>query len=164
LTANLTLRTDVNWVFEKGAIVNTTGHILDVNNAPILAGEYQIFTGTGSVINLQYTREAWFGTGYNNLALARTAAVKPTVNYTYVPRTYGTYETAAASSVTANSGVGQTKQNTQVLGTNTQGLAQVYTDRDHVAQYVSVQSYTPDVLNSSTTYTSTSIRMLLFPV
>lgn len=76
---------------------------------------------------------------------------------TYNPRTFGTYETAVGSSITINSGLNQTITNTQVLGTDAQGLAQVYTDRDHVAQYMSAASFTPDVLSSSSTYTATSV-------
>lgn len=76
---------------------------------------------------------------------------------TYVPRTFGIYENAVANSITANSTDAQRITNTQVLGTDAQGLAQVYNDRDHVAQYISSSSFTPNVLNSSTTYTATTI-------
>lgn len=81
----------------------------------------------------------------------------------YVERTFGNYEQAVGQSITVNAGVGQTKENTQVLGTDTQGLAQNYLDRDHVAQYLSASSYTPDVLNSSTTYTATSLTNAAVP-
>lgn len=75
----------------------------------------------------------------------------------YVERTFGIYEQAVGQSITINSGQGQTKENTQVLGTDTKGLAQDYTDRDHVAQYISSYSYTPDVLDATTTYTATTL-------
>ena len=75
----------------------------------------------------------------------------------YKERTWGTYESAVGRTVTINSGVAQTKENTQVLGTNTQGLAQVYTDRDHVADYISAYSYVPDVLDNTSTYSSTTL-------
>jgi hypothetical protein len=76
---------------------------------------------------------------------------------TYVPRTFGIYENAAANSITANSTSAQRITNTQVLGTDAQGLSQVYTDRDHVAQYISSSSFAPDSINSNTTYTATTI-------
>lgn len=75
----------------------------------------------------------------------------------YVERTFGTHEQAVGQSITINSGSGQTKENTQVLGADTKGLAQYYTDRDHVAQYISAYSYIPDVLDATTTYTATSL-------
>jgi hypothetical protein len=75
----------------------------------------------------------------------------------YVGRTFGTYEQAVGSSITINAGTGQTKENTQVLGTDTRGLAQSYPDRDHVAQYLSASSFTPDVLDATTTYTATTV-------
>lgn len=75
---------------------------------------------------------------------------------TYNPTTFGTYETAVGQSITINSGQAQAKTNTQVLGTDAQGLAQVYTDRDHVAQYISASSFTPIILTSPS-YTATTV-------
>lgn len=75
----------------------------------------------------------------------------------YIARTFGILETAVGSSITINSGIAQTKENTQILGTNTVGLAQIYTDRDHVAQYISSYSFTPDVLDATTTYTAVTM-------
>lgn len=75
----------------------------------------------------------------------------------YVARTFGVLETSVGSSITVNSGIAQTKENTQVLGTDTVGLAQVYTDRDHVGQFISSYSFVPDVLDSTTNYTGTTL-------
>lgn len=75
----------------------------------------------------------------------------------YKPRTFGTRENAVGHAVTVNSGVGQTSSNAQVLGTDTVGLAATYTDRDHVGQFISAYSFTPDVLDGTTTYTASTL-------
>lgn len=74
----------------------------------------------------------------------------------YVARTYGKYESAAAASFTANSNVGQTKENTQINGTTTSALA-VRNDYDHAAFFASCYSFTPDLLDGSSTYTATTV-------
>lgn len=75
----------------------------------------------------------------------------------YKERTFGIYEQAAGMSVSINSSDGQTRQNTQILGTTTQGLASTYNDRDHVALYTQAWSYEPDVVDATTTYGATSL-------
>jgi hypothetical protein len=109
--------------------------------------DYWKFYGEGAVFepNRQWTLNPFPQTGG--------------MSKTYNPRTFGTYETAVANSVTANSSpaTGQRITNTQVLGTNAQGLAQVYTLRDHVAQFAMINRFTPDVLDASTSYTATTV-------
>ena len=115
-------------------------------NCKVSAGlEYWKFFGEGQVFepSRQWTLNPFPQTG--------------DMSKTYVPRTFGISETAVASSITANSTDAQLITNTQILGTDAQGLAQVYNDRDHVAQYLSSSKFVPDVLDSSTTYTATSV-------
>ena len=75
----------------------------------------------------------------------------------YKVRTFGTYEQATGFSVTINSGQAQTRNNTQVLGTGTQGMAQTYVSRDHVAAYISSASFDPMLMDATTTYTSVTL-------
>lgn len=75
----------------------------------------------------------------------------------YRTRTFGNYENAAGASISINSQNGQQRTNTQILGTTTQGMAQTYTDRDHVALYAQAYSFDPDVTSAATTYTSTTL-------
>jgi len=75
----------------------------------------------------------------------------------YKPRTFGTYEQATGMSVTINSGQGQTRNNTQVLGAGTQGMAQSYVSRDHVAFYIGSSSFDPILMDATTNYTATTL-------
>lgn len=75
----------------------------------------------------------------------------------YKVKTFGRYENACALTATINSGLGQTRENTQIMGTSDSGLA-TYQDRDHVALHVSASSFAPTTTTAgSTTYSSTSI-------
>lgn len=74
----------------------------------------------------------------------------------YTSRTYGKYESAAAAAFTANSNVAQTKENCQINGTTTSALA-VRNDYDHAAFFASCYSYTPDILDGTSTYAANTI-------
>lgn len=67
--------------------------------------------------------------------------------------TFGTYEGAAGQAISINSGLGQDKGNTPILGADSQGLAQVYSGRDHVGQIIYAKGFIPDVLDATTAYT-----------
>lgn len=81
---------------------------------------------------------------------------KANIAKNYKNLTFGTYENAVAASFTANSGVAQTPQNTQVNGTTAQGIAVNDLDTDHVGVYISAGSFVPTVLDNTTTYTATT--------
>jgi len=121
----------------------------------VLAGlDYWKFYGQGRVI--EPTRE-WTLSAFPQV---------PVLGKHYVPRTYGTYETAAGHSVSVNSSSGQRIENTQVSGTDTRdtkGLAQSYSGRDHVGQFIGAYGYVPDVLDSTTSYTVNSLDNATVP-
>jgi len=75
----------------------------------------------------------------------------------YRTRTFGNRENAVGVTFSINSADAQTRANTQVLGTTTQGMAQTYNDRDHVGMYGQSWTYEPDVTSASTTYTATTL-------
>jgi len=126
------------------------------------AGNY-VFVPSGMNCKVQSGLNYWQFYGQGNVfEPGRQWALNPfpqtgDMSKTYNPTTYGTYETAAAQSITANSGQAQLKTNTQILGTNTLGLATTYLARDHVGQYISSYSFIPLVLSGTVTYTSTTV-------
>lgn len=82
-----------------------------------------------------------------------TAHPQTTQQNKHYVETFGTYEGAAGQSISINSGLGQEKGNTPILGTDSQGLAQVYSGRDHVGQIIYAKGFIPDVLDATTAYT-----------
>lgn len=89
--------------------------------------------------------------------LSRAPQTPAAVGKFYKARTFGIYEQAAGMSVSINSTDAQTRQNTQILGTTTQGLASTYNDRDHVGTYIQAWSYAPDTTDATTTYSATTL-------
>ena len=62
-------------VVEYGGIITTTGHTLTING-PFSAGDYQVFTGIGTVAGLKEARPEWWGTN----AAAMTTALNQNGN------------------------------------------------------------------------------------
>lgn len=60
LTSDLTLASDRAWRFDKGCLITTTGHTLNINHAPVIIGDYQVFAGSG-VIGLGEAKPVWWG-------------------------------------------------------------------------------------------------------
>ena len=72
--------------------------------------------------------------------------------------TYGTFESAAGSSLAINRGTGQVQENTEVEGATTQYLAINYSGRDHVGQYTAAYSFTPQSIpDAGATYTDNTV-------
>jgi hypothetical protein len=136
---------------DNAAFVTAQGAALFIEvpegfNCKVSAGlNYWQFYGKGTVFE---PGKQWTLTPYPQTGMIAKA---------YIPRTFGTYEQAVGASITVNYGQAQAQTNTQVNGTGTQGLAQAAPDRDHVALFMAAASYTPDVLDATTTYTATSL-------
>lgn len=78
--------------------------------------------------------------------------------------TYGTFESAAGSSIAINRGAGQVNENTEVEGQTTQYLAANYSGRDHVGQYVAAYSFVPlSMPDAGATYTANSVTSVSIP-
>ena len=91
LTANITLATDRAWKFEKGAVITTTGYTLNANNASVEIGNYQAFSGTGTVANLQKAYPEWFGAkgdGTSDDTLAIQSAINSASLVYFSDKTY----------------------------------------------------------------------------
>lgn len=166
---------EVNYPYDTlgGAQRNRGGSVGDYGSSPgtseftsALADWTYAFVPTGSytpnIASMQYWRLWGTGTVTDaNAVEIREVNPFPQTGATvksYKPQTYGRYENACSMSVTANSGLGQTRENTQIMGTNSAGIA-LYQDFDHLALHVSASSYTAlTTAAGTTTYFSTGIN------
>jgi len=138
-------RIDLTYLSSSGIVTLITGTPATTPIVPTLPN------GGFSLSNVSVAANATAG------VITDTRLFKNNILKRYQAKTYGNYENASAFSVTANSGIGLSKLNTQVNGTSAQGVAQQGYNLDHVAGYMSASSFIPMVLDSSTTYTSNTI-------
>ncbi len=123
------------------------------------------YVPAGTFVSSNAALESWRFWGPGTLVVAgstmqlNSAPQTDSAKKSYRVTGFGAYENAVSMSVTLNSGSGQAINNTQVLGTNAQGLASLpYTSFDQVALYVAAKGATPTTTTAgSTTYTANSI-------
>ena len=78
-------------VVEYGGMITTTGFTL-ANNAPFEAGDYQVFSGSGTVTGLKESRPEWFSPNTTPGTTDMTAAIQKAINAasaSWDPATYG---------------------------------------------------------------------------
>lgn len=73
LTANATVPANVHLRIAKGGSIALAGFTLTINGT-LVAGEYQIFSGSGSVANLKVALPVWFGADTTGATDCLTAA------------------------------------------------------------------------------------------
>jgi len=132
-------------------------------DAASAAAEF-VFVPEGHFISSNSSLEYWKFFGFGTLTYGnRTVEVSPspqtgaTGKY-YKEQTFGNYENAVAFSAVANSGSGQEKENTQIEGTDAQGVAASYQSFDHGGAYFAATNFQSiATTGASTTYTATTI-------
>lgn len=166
-------------IYPSGTVGEKLKQIVSVTDAPFnaisgvdstaaidaaAASAQYVFVPEGQFISTNASLAYWKFFGFGSLRVGNlTYDLSPypqngNTLKSYKTQTFGNYENAAAASITANVGFGQTKENTQLTGTTTAYLASNYRSFDHAAQYVAASSF-PAVTTTaaSTTFTTNTI-------
>jgi len=82
---NLTLPDDITLAIDEGALLEVTGgNIVQLNTSRIIAGDYQIFSGSGTIHcspgGVRYTNIMWFGAKHHPIFVASPFDSGPAIN------------------------------------------------------------------------------------
>jgi len=74
LNDNLTVPSNITLKIAPGASITTTGYTLTING-PLQTGDYKVFSGSGTVAGLSYTKPSWWGGVVDSSPDAATNAI-----------------------------------------------------------------------------------------